>query len=80
MPSLIVLNIANASLHHLQGFVVSDWYGQHGGIATAEAGLDMAMPESDGMWAGELVTAINNGTFSESRLDDMVTRYVKPSR
>jgi beta-glucosidase len=26
------------------GFVVSDWGAQHGGIATALAGLDMTMP------------------------------------
>lgn len=59
-----------------QGFVVSDWSGQHGGIATADAGLDMAMPDSDGFWAGELVEAVANGTFSEARLDDMVTRMM----
>lgn len=58
-----------------QGFVVSDWSAQHGGIATAEAGLDMAMPDSDGKWNGELVKAVANGTFPEARLDDMVTRY-----
>jgi len=33
------------------GFVVSDWYAQHSGVATALAGLDMAMP---GMF-GEVV-------------------------
>lgn len=58
-----------------QGFVVSDWYGQHGGLASAEAGLDMAMPESDGFWAGGLVTMVNNGSLPVDRLDDMATRY-----
>ncbi len=29
-----------------QGFVVSDWGGQHSGLASAEAGMDMAMPSS----------------------------------
>lgn len=36
----------------------------------------MAMPDSDGLWQGELVKAVDNGTFTEARLDDMVTRYV----
>jgi beta-glucosidase len=26
------------------GFVVSDWFGQYSGVASALAGLDMAMP------------------------------------
>lgn len=56
-----------------QGFVVSDWGGQHGGYSTAEAGLDMAMPNSI-YWGANLTTAIANGSFPESRLDDMATR------
>ena len=31
-----------------QGFVVSDWFAQHAGYASALAGLDMAMPNSFG--------------------------------
>jgi beta-glucosidase len=30
-----------------QGFVVSDWGAQHSGVASAQAGLDMAMPNSE---------------------------------
>jgi beta-glucosidase len=30
-----------------QGFVVSDWGGQHAGVASTQAGLDMAMPNSE---------------------------------
>ncbi|KAG7806207.1 hypothetical protein KL921_004935 [Ogataea angusta] len=59
-----------------QGFVVSDWDAQHSGIASAESGLDLAMPDSVFWENGTLVEAINNGTMAQSRLDDMVTRIV----
>ncbi|KAK0658385.1 Beta-glucosidase cel3A [Lasiodiplodia hormozganensis] len=58
-----------------QGFVVSDWGAQHTGIASADAGLDMAMPNSV-YWDGNLTTAVENGTFAQSRLDDMAKRIV----
>ena len=60
-----------------QGFVVSDWGGQHTGIASAEAGLDMAMPSSLKMWAGGILSdAVSNGSLPQSRLDDMATRIL----
>jgi beta-glucosidase len=37
-----------------QGFVVSDWDAQHAGVATALAGLDMAMPDAEGFWGANL--------------------------
>jgi len=58
-----------------EGFVVSDWGGQHTGIASAEAGLDMAMPDSV-YWAGNLSKAVSNGTLTQERLDDMATRIL----
>ena len=58
-----------------QGFVVSDWGAQHAGVATALAGLDMAMPNSP-FWEPNLTYAIQNGSVPMSRIDDMATRYV----
>ncbi|EYE98747.1 beta-glucosidase [Aspergillus ruber CBS 135680] len=58
-----------------QGYVMTDWYAQHGGIASANAGLDMAMPHSD-FWNSNLTDAIANGTMEASRLDDMATRII----
>jgi beta-glucosidase len=46
---------------------------QHTGIASADAGLDMVMPNSK-LWSN-LSTAVSNGTLSQNRLDDMATRY-----
>lgn len=60
------------------GFVVSDWYGQHTGIASANAGLDLVMPS--GTWWGfnQLATAVKNGSVDSTRLDDMATRLLAP--
>lgn len=57
-----------------QGFVVSDWSAQYAGVATALAGLDVAMPNAGSHWGTQLSNAVSNGSVSESRLDDMITR------
>lgn len=59
-----------------QGFVVSDWGAQMSGVASALAGLDVAMPNGAGKWAGNLTLAVQNGSVSVSRLDDMATRVI----
>lgn len=59
-----------------QGFVVSDWGAQHTGNAGALAGLDMAMPDGGSFWGNQLVESVKNGSVPESRISDMVTRYV----
>lgn len=68
-----------------QGFVVSDWYAQFGGVSSALAGLDMAMPGDgavpllgDSFWNYELSTAILNGTVPLERLNDMVRHDFSP--
>ncbi|RDH36751.1 putative beta-glucosidase M [Aspergillus welwitschiae] len=58
-----------------QSYVITDWGAQHGGIASANAGLDMVMPETT-LWGSNLTTAIANGTMEASRLDDMATRII----
>ena len=57
-----------------QGFVMSDWGAIHGGVAAAEAGLDIAFPDDSGYWGKYLVEAVKNGTMPEARVDDMITR------
>ena len=59
-----------------QGFVVSDWDAQHSGVASANAGLDMAMPTSAHWENGNLTLAVTNGSLAQTRLDDMATRIV----
>ncbi|OWP02978.1 hypothetical protein B2J93_3558 [Marssonina coronariae] len=65
-----------------QGFVVSDWWSQHSGVASALAGLDMTMAGDQGLasgnsyWGANLTAAVLNGTVPQWRLDDMVTRIM----
>lgn len=59
-----------------QGFVMSDWYALSAGYVAADAGLDMVMPSGDGFWGDNLTLSVTNGSISESRVDDMATRYV----
>ncbi|KAJ5278824.1 hypothetical protein N7478_004196 [Penicillium angulare] len=58
------------------GFVVTDWYGQHSGVGAALAGLDMAMPNGLTFWGPNFTEAVTNGSVPLSRLDDMATRIV----
>ncbi|KAK6865022.1 glycoside hydrolase family 3 protein [Apiospora arundinis] len=58
-----------------QGFVVSDWSAQHSGVASALAGMDMAMPNSD-LWGNALIEAVRNGSVPQVRLDDMAVRII----
>ncbi|CAG8956788.1 hypothetical protein HYFRA_00011177 [Hymenoscyphus fraxineus] len=65
-----------------QGFVMSDWWSQHTGVAAALAGTDMSMAgdklfaSGDTWWGGSLTEAVLNGTVPQWRLDDMATRIM----
>ncbi|KAK3991518.1 beta-glucosidase 1 [Cladorrhinum sp. PSN332] len=58
-----------------EGFVVSDWDGQMSGVASANAGLDLVMPNA-GFWGDKLGEAVRNGSVSEERMDDMTMRIL----
>ena len=65
-----------------QGFVVTDWQGQHSGVGSALAGLDMTMPgdtlfdSGQSYWGANLTVAVLNGTVPQWRLDDMCIRIM----
>ncbi|KAJ6073109.1 hypothetical protein N7467_011194 [Penicillium canescens] len=66
-----------------QGFVMTDWLGHYTGVASALAGLDMAMPGDgavplfgDSYWGPEMSRSVLNGSVPVNRLNDMVTRIV----
>nr|POE51658.1 putative beta-glucosidase m [Quercus suber] len=61
---------------NFQGFVVSDWAGQHSKIDSANAGLDMAMPLTDYWNNNQLSDAVSSGDLNHTRLVDMATRIV----
>ncbi|KAI1380973.1 glycoside hydrolase family 3 protein [Hypoxylon crocopeplum] len=58
-----------------QGAITSDWGAMHAGVASAMAGMDMVMPNSD-LWGDRLVEAVRNGSVPEDRLTDMATRIM----
>ncbi|HEY8720441.1 glycoside hydrolase family 3 C-terminal domain-containing protein [Pengzhenrongella sp.] len=58
-----------------KGFIVSDWGGTHSTVASANAGLDVEMP--DGTYFGPaLKAAVQAGQVAQSRVDDMVSRIL----
>ncbi|KAF7562368.1 hypothetical protein G7046_g1782 [Stylonectria norvegica] len=66
-----------------QGFVMSDWLAQRGGVSSALAGLDMSMPgdgliwqDGDSLWGPQLTKAVLNGSLPMERLNDMAVRIV----
>lgn len=69
-----LLSITSVMLTIVKGFVMSDWGAQHAGVATALAGMDMAMPTGGQFWGDSLVQAVKNGSVPESRVTDMATR------
>lgn len=58
-----------------QGAITSDWSAMHAGVASANAGMDMVMPNSD-LWGANLTAAVNNGSVTEDRISDMATRIM----
>ncbi|KAF2220112.1 glycosyl hydrolase family 3 N terminal domain-containing protein [Elsinoe ampelina] len=69
-----------------QGYVVSDWGGTRSGVPAIQAGLDMDMPgalsftdlSGASYFGGNISAAVNNGSLSIERVDDMVRRVMTP--
>jgi beta-glucosidase len=60
------------------GFVMSDWGGQHSTVEAALAGGDMEMGFQPGQYYGApLKTAVQEGKVPQARLDDMVLRITR---
>ncbi|MDH6194047.1 beta-glucosidase [Mycobacterium frederiksbergense] len=59
------------------GAVVSDWFATRSTAASANAGLDVAMPGPQGPWNEALVAAVRTGEVAESVIDDKVLRVLR---
>src|SRR5580704_7187425 len=55
------------------GFVTSDWGGTHSTAASANAGLDMDMPGSDGFYGSALQSAVTSGQVSQATINSAVS-------
>ncbi|HUL25625.1 MAG TPA: glycoside hydrolase family 3 C-terminal domain-containing protein [Streptosporangiaceae bacterium] len=58
------------------GVVVSDWSAARSTVATAVAGLDLAMPGPNGPWGADLVQAVLDGVVPEAVIDDKIARII----
>ncbi|KAI9728097.1 MAG: hypothetical protein M1834_007813 [Cirrosporium novae-zelandiae] len=66
-----------------QGYLLTDWYALQSGVLAASAGLDMDMPGTNSantfsFFGKNLTVAVENGTLSINRLNDMVDRVMTP--
>ncbi|WP_433605517.1 beta-glucosidase family protein [Prescottella agglutinans] len=59
------------------GAVVSDWFATRSTAASANAGLDVAMPGPQSPWNEALVAAVRAGEVPESTVDDKVLRVLR---
>jgi beta-glucosidase len=55
------------------GFVTSDWGATHATAASANAGLNMDMPGSDGFYGSALQSAVSSGSVSVATLNSLVS-------
>ncbi len=60
-----------------KGILMSDWGATHDGVAAANGGLDLEMPEGDNMNISTLSTALSFGEISQETIDDKVRRILK---
>jgi len=59
------------------GFVVSDWASTYDGVAAANAGLDLEMPNGKFMNKDTLLPAIKSGKLKEDIIDDKIRRMLR---
>jgi beta-glucosidase len=60
-----------------QGILMSDWDATYDGVAAANNGLDLEMPNARFMTAKVLLAAVKAGTVKESTIDDKVLRLLR---
>ena len=60
-----------------RGILMSDWGAAHDGIADANGGLDLEMPDAKYMTAATLMPAIKSGQVTEATIDQKVRRILR---
>jgi beta-glucosidase len=63
-----------------RGVALSDWHATRSTVATAAAGLDLAMPGPASPWGSLLVAAVRAGEVSEDEIDGKVLRILRLAR
>ena len=60
-----------------QGILMSDWDATYDGVAAANKGLDLEMPNARFMTVSVLLAAVKDGKVKESTIDDKVLRLLR---
>jgi len=60
-----------------KGILMSDWVATYDGVAAANNGLDLEMPNAAFMNAETLLPAVKDGSLKESTIDDKVLRLLR---
>lgn len=60
-----------------KGILMSDWWSTYDGVAAANGGLDLEMPDPDHMNAATLLPAVKAGKVPEAVIDDKVRRLFR---
>jgi beta-glucosidase len=60
-----------------EGFVVSDWFGTHSSVSSANGGLDLEMPGPPRFFGESLLEAVREGKVDEATIDDKVRRILR---
>ncbi len=63
-----------------RGVALSDWHAARSTVATAAAGLDLAMPGPSGPWGNQLTAAVRDGQVSEDEVNAKVLRILRLAR
>ncbi len=61
-----------------QGNVMSDWGATKAGVQSAVGGLDVEMPGGDGFLGYSLLQAVQSGSITEAKINDMIIRILAP--
>ena len=59
------------------GILMSDWWSTYDGVAAANGGLDLEMPDPSFMNAQTLLPAVKAGKVSEATIDDKIRRLFR---
>jgi beta-glucosidase len=60
-----------------KGILMSDWWSTYDGVAAANGGLDLEMPDPNFMNAKTLIPAVRAGKVQESVIDDKIRRIFR---
>ncbi len=59
------------------GILMSDWGATHDGVAAANGGLDLEMPNAAYMYKDTLIPAVKDGKITAATIDDKVRRILR---